>query len=250
MPTKTKETAEKANQAQLTTRPERNEDGEWKAESYEASLMSLSVKDIEHLLDHNVIPKDICELILNWRDGREMVNVPKSFTKPTDEMGEIIAAAPVFTPQAWKRMLGQLDLAHRKVTPDKDGKVAEEEDTGNTVWDNEAGKLVPVMRWNKNCEKRWSAKDKSNLFNFVHRGVSMLNLEPQYADKVKEAIVQGYRTIQQRKTKSSFISKMVKPAEVKSKSVTIDGDEMTKAELESLYREWKRSQESADSDSE
>ena len=106
------------------------------------------------------------------------------------------------------------------------------------------------MRWNKNGEKRWSAKDKSNLHNFVHRGVSMLNLEPQCAANVEEMVKQGFRTVMQRQTKGSFVSKMVKPAEVKSTSVTIDGDEMTKDELRKLYREWKRSQESADSDSE
>ena len=250
MPTKTKETAEKANQAQLSTRDDRNKDGEWIATTWEGSLMSLKVDQIESLLDHTVIPKDICELILNWRDGREMVNVPKSFTNPTDEMLAIIAAPPVFQPQAWKKMLSDLDLAHRKVTPDKNGKVAEQEDTGETRYDYELKKEVPVMRWNKNGEKRWSAKDKSNLHNFVHRGVSMLNLEPQCAENVEEMVKQGFRTVMQRQTKGSFISKMVKPAEVKSSSVTIDGDEMTKDELRAVYREWKRSQKSADSDSE
>lgn len=242
MPTKTKETSE-SKSYNLNHRIERSEkSGEWKADVFEASLKDLKPDDLGNLFDWVKLPQIMQELVMHWYDGKEInpavvqsVNADWMLN-PTDEQNAFLISDPVFVPAVWKKLANDLDLEHRKVTPDDKGNVSVLEPTGKMLWD-ENGKEYQQMRWSKDGQRLFAASEKSSIYNFVFRGVDTMKLEPKYAANIKKAVGEGYRTVQQRKSSNKLTSVMVK-AQKQGKTKTVAGHEVTNEQIEAAVAEF------------
>lgn len=211
----------------LTLRKELNSKDEWKADVFEAGLKDLKLKDLNDLFDSCCLSNTAQSIIRWWHSDVELPeNVTQWVQNPAnDEQIEAIQA-PVFTPAAYKKQFAVMDLENRKVTPDDKGEVSTLEVTGKR-WDGKLGEVVDVKSWSSAGLTMFNAKQKSNVYNFVLRAVASLGYEELYRDNIKEAVKDGYRTIQQRRTAKQFVHTMVKPNQAKSKTKMIGGRTVT-----------------------
>lgn len=224
-------------ETKLQTRILTNKAGEQTGKVFEAGLSSLKVDDLFNLFDALVLDENAQSIILGWHCGEDVPeSAPKWIQKPNKSQAEVLTA-PVFTPAAYKKQFAAIDLEHRKVTPDKKGKVAELVKVGE-VWSAEQGKLVDKMGWNAAGETLFKAKDRSKVFNFVHRAISTLGLEDAYLKNLKQFAKEGYRTVEQKKNAKSVVHKMVAPEKIKSKTRMVGGRELTNEQADRAAAEY------------
>lgn len=211
----------------LTMRTETNSKDEWKADVFEAGLKDLELKDLNDLFDSCCLSSTAQSIIRWWHSDVELPeNVTQWVQTPTNDDQIEAIQAPVFTPAAYKKQFAVMDLENRKVTPDDKGEVSTLEVTGKR-WDGKLGEVVDVTSWSSAGLTMFNAKQKSNVYNFVLRAVASLGYEGKYRDNIKEAVKDGYRTVQQRRTEKQFVHTMVKPNESKSKTKMIGGRTVT-----------------------
>lgn len=236
----TKPVAEKETKAHsLVIRNENSKTtGELVAQNFEASLQSLSAEKLDDLLDSLNVAPIMVDIIRLWHNPEYILTdkCPDWMSK-CDANDQLVAMTqPIpFEPGKYRKAMNQLDLEHRRVTPNREtGKVAKYVESGAQSWDNELKKMHPVMRWNSDGAKLFNARQKADVYAFVHRALELLNLEPQYASNIEDAVLEGYRTIGQRKTETALTHKMVRPKTQKVKTQRVAGVELTSEQIHKL----------------
>lgn len=224
----------------LSTRVIKNNDGEQVGTILEAGFQSVKVEILDNLFDSCKLEDAAKSVLLFWYYG-DSEHLVKSWmlgaidaNEGTEDQVESLTA-PTFQPALYKKQFGFIDLEHRKVTPDKDGKVSEYKDTGRKKWDAEKKEEVPVFAWTADGDPLFSSKQRKLVNNFVHRAISSLDLEPEYADGIKKAIGGGFRTISQSRNdaRGVLVHKMVQPDKIKGKKKThsVAGRELSTEQL-------------------
>ena len=224
----------------LNPRVIKNNDGEQVGTILEAGFQSVKVETLDNLFDSCKLEDDAQAVLNYWYYG-DSEHLVKSWMLGAIDANEGTAdqvealTAPTFQPALYKKQFGFIDLEHRKVTPDADGKMSEYKDTGRTKWDAENKKEVPVFAWTADGERLFSAKEKKLVNNFVHRAISSLDVEPEYAAGIKKAIDGGFRSISQSRNdaRGVLVHKMVQPDKIKGKKKThsVAGRELSTEQL-------------------
>ncbi len=209
-------------------------DGKQTGEVIRAALPNISDEDLGNLFDQNSITPEAQYVIRTWHNNCEMDEAaPEWMKNPTPEQNESLQSVPLDA-RLYKKAMSAIDLEHRKVTKDK-GKVATLVVTGYTYDSN--GKKVEVKNWTKDGKKLFSAQNKTDIYNFAIRAAATLNHEEQYADNVKQRIKRGFRTIEQRESKSKFVTTMLRPQDAKKKTIrTTGGREVDQETLNRIER--------------
>ena len=223
----------------LSSRVIKNNDGEQVGTILEAAFQSVKVETLENLFDSCKLEEDAQAVLNYWYYG-DSEHLVKSWmlgainaNEGSDEQVESLTA-PTFQPAMYKKQFGLIDLEHRKVTPDADGNVSEYKDTGRTKWDAEKKEEVPVFAWTADGERLFSAKQRKLVNNFVHRAISSLDLEPEYAAGISTAVKDGFRSISQNRmdARGVLVHKMVKTDKIKGKKThSVAGRELSTEQL-------------------
>ena len=223
----------------LNPRVIKNNDGEQVGTILEAGFQSVKVETLDNLFDSCKLEEDAQAVLNYWYYG-DSTRLVKSWMIGAIDANEGTAdqveslTAPSFQPALYKKQFGFIDLENRKVSPDKDGKVSEYEDTGRTKWDAEKKEEVPVFAWTADGERLFSAKQRKLVNNFVHRAISSLDVEPEYAAGISTAVKDGFRSISQSRmdTRGVLVHKMVKPDKIKGKKThSVAGRELSTEQL-------------------
>jgi len=233
------EVIEKPVDQALDITPIINKEGKQTGEIIRAALPNISDEDLGNLFDQNSITPEAQYVIRTWHNNCEMDEAaPEWMKSPTPEQNESLQSVPLDA-RLYKKAMSAIDLENRKVTKDKDGKVATLEVTGHTYDSN--GKKVEVRNWTKDGKKLFSAQNKTDIYNFAIRAAATLSHEEQYADNVKQRIKRGFRTIEQRESKSKFVTTMLRFQDAKKKTIRTTGgreiDQETLNRIERLHPE-------------
>jgi len=202
---------------------------------FRADLNQVTTVEINTQFKESKIPLPASEIIRQWADPSHELSeeCPVWMRSPEtrDQADSLIVAR--FEPNLYRKAFKAIDLEHRKITTDADGKVAIEIpvlDQGGNEQVNSDG--TTKMRWNNDGQKLFVANDLSNLFNFVKRLAALMDLEPMYSEKRDLFIQQGGTTVQLNFGKTKLVQTMVKERTIKGKKKKLsDGKEYTDEEI-------------------
>lgn len=195
---------------------------------YRGSLITPDDGKVKMCLDGAKVPLAGQQLILSWRNPSFKLNekaVPAWFLNPVDdaEIGgrsQILALTmPTFEPKAFKKQFADIDLEHRKVTPDEDDAVATyvqvtKDNEPVMRYDTKLKKEVEVWNWTKAGRKLFTSNELKSFYNFVRRLTAMQDLEPAFNEVRDKFIADGGTTIELKHNDQKLTQVVVKDRKV------------------------------------
>jgi len=248
MPTKEQETPSVIEKSTLDKTPIKNNDGEEIGGIFTGKLSVLTLEKLENQFDLDNIHPVMRELLRFEYDGKsvddDVLNEEKNnagwILNPTNEQGLAINLGSItWEPKAYKKAAHAIDLEHRKITKDDDGNVAvyreKKDQDGKPIpyWNSKTKELENRMEWTSQGKVLFTARNKTDIYNFVIHVNTMLDLEPQFDKERQRFIAGGGRTVTVVERKQQMVQTLQKPT-TGPKTTRISGREFTRATLETL----------------
>jgi len=223
--------------------------GDWSSSEWTVDLTSLTREDVDNLIDSNSIEPVCAEIIRSWHSVKdaplsESSIVPEWMKNPTvpSQIEAIVTPPAYLDGNKFKKAFDAIDLEHRKVTEDENGKVAVEEivkdEKGNVVpkgYDKNG--IIPLKRWTKDGESLFRNRKRSrgDLYNFAAFAVrNSKGVEKQFDANRQKAKDENYIIVRQKKNKGRFIEEMISIKEVNIPKVTVKGKQYDADEVAAM----------------